>query len=77
MTLMVCLSFKAVSSSIWHTFGTQKQIIDIVIYNFYYFLALPVNILTFQGQWPLEVIRGQIQFTSTSKNDPWDMLYKW
>ena len=56
--------------SIWHTFGTQKQIIDIVIDNFHYFLALPVNILTFQGQWPLEVMRGQIQFTSTSKIDP-------
>ena len=57
-------------ASSWHRFGTQKQIIAIVIYNFHYVLALPVNILTFRGQWPLEVIRRQIQFTSTSKIDP-------
>ena len=74
---VLCLWFKTVSPSIWQTFETHKQIIDIVIYNFHYLLALPVNILTFRGQWPLEVIRGQIQSTSTSKNDPWDMFYKW
>ena len=34
--------------------------------QFHHFSALPVYILSFRGQWPLDVIRGQIQFTSTS-----------
>ena len=41
-------------------FGIKKHFIDIVIHNFHHFLATQLDILTFLGQWPLAVTKGQI-----------------